>query len=69
MNKNCQQENREGRKDFWGEAIADVQRKIVRVEKRLKGLKAAEQTFRLHRKQGRAWPGEVAGTDKESVPA
>lgn len=46
----------------WDDAISDI-------EQRLKDLEFSLRVFKDRKRKGEPWPGDVAGTDKESVPA
>ncbi len=46
----------------WDRAIQDAKRNIARLESAIK-------TYEERKAAGEPWPGDVAGTKKESVPA
>jgi hypothetical protein len=41
----------------WDEAIADAERELATVEKKVKQLKSAIASFKMNKKVGRLWPG------------
>ena len=46
----------------WDKAIQDAQQRI-------EGFKRAIKVYREAKKRGESWPGNLTGTDGESVPA
>ena len=53
----------------WDMAIQDAERKLKHTEARTKRLRSAIENFKAHKLAGIPWPGDIAGTEKKSVPA
>jgi hypothetical protein len=53
----------------WDTYIHEAQRQLSALEERKKGLLTVISTFKHYRDSGEPWPGNIAGTNRESIPA